>query len=83
MTRKQSAGSDGASFDGGSNDSGAPAFEKVLSELEAIIDQLEKGDLPLEQMLVLHARGQQLVAQCAAHLDKAELKLRVLDSRAE
>lgn len=58
---------------------GEATFEQLLAELESIVDQLEKGDLPLEQTLVLHARGQQLAAQCAAQLDEAELKIRALD----
>lgn len=56
------------------------SFEAALKELEAIVARLEQGDLPLEETLALHARGQHLAEWCADHLDKAELKLRTLDA---
>lgn len=55
-------------------------FEQACRELEQIVEQLERGDLPLEQSLALHARGQRLAALCAAQLDQAELKIRVVES---
>ena len=54
----------------------ARAFEDGFQELEGIVSALEKGDLPLEDALKLHARGQELAAACAKQLDEAELKLR-------
>ena len=54
-------------------------FEAAYRELEQIVAQLERGDLPLEQALELHERGQQLAALCASQLDQAELKVRRLD----
>jgi exodeoxyribonuclease VII small subunit len=56
----------------------ARAFEDGVQELEGIVSALEKGDLPLEDALKLHARGQELAAACAKQLDEAELKLRQL-----
>ena len=56
----------------------ARAFEDGFQELERIVSALEKGDLPLEEALKLHARGQELAAACAKQLDDAELKLRQL-----
>lgn len=58
--------------------SAARAFEDGFQELEGIVSALEKGDLPLEEALRLHARGQELAAVCAKQLDEAELKLRLL-----
>jgi exodeoxyribonuclease VII small subunit len=37
---------------------------------------MEQGDLPLDQSLELHARGQKLAEFCAKLLDNAELKVR-------
>jgi exodeoxyribonuclease VII small subunit len=51
-------------------------FEQAYKELETIVAQLEQGDLPLEQSLALHARGQKLAAFCAKTLEEAELKVR-------
>ncbi|MCS7061476.1 MAG: exodeoxyribonuclease VII small subunit [Anaerolineae bacterium] len=55
-------------------------FEQAYHELEQIVEQLERGDLPLEQMLALHARGQHLAALCSAQLDQAELKIRTVSN---
>ena len=55
------------------------SFEAAYHELEQIVAQLERGDLPLEQAIVLHARGQQLAMLCSRQLDDAELKVRKLE----
>ena len=60
----------------------ARAFEDAFKELDGIVTALEKGDLPLEEALTLHARGQELAAACARQLDEAELKLRQLQPEA-
>lgn len=54
-------------------------FEDAYRELSEIVAQLEHGDLPLEQMLELHTRGQHLVSMCSTMLEQAELKVRQLD----
>jgi exodeoxyribonuclease VII small subunit len=56
-----------------------PSFESAYRELEEIVAQLERGDLPLERALELHERGQKLVAYCTAQLEQAELRVRKLD----
>ena len=56
------------------------AFEDAYRELSEIVAQLERGDLPLEQALELHTRGQELVKLCSIQLEQAELKVRKLDS---
>ena len=53
-------------------------FEQAYAELEKIVEQLEEGELPLEQSLALHARGQLLAAHCAGKLEQAELRVRTL-----
>ncbi len=60
-----------------------PSFESAYRELEDIVAQLERGDLPLEEALELHERGQKLAAYCAAQLDQAELRVRKLDINQE
>lgn len=54
------------------------SYEDAFQELEAIVVQLEAGDLPLEEALKLFERGQMLAAKCDELLEKAELKLRKL-----
>jgi exodeoxyribonuclease VII small subunit len=53
-------------------------YEEAVAELDQIIEQLEEGNLPLENTLVLYERGQALSKHCADLLDKAELKIRTL-----
>ena len=52
------------------------SFEQAFHQLEDIIAQLERGDLPLDQSLELYARGRRLAERCAQLLDQAELQVR-------
>jgi exodeoxyribonuclease VII small subunit len=52
--------------------------KEIYSLKYEIIEQLEEGNLPLENTLVLYERGQALSKHCAELLDKAELKIRTL-----
>lgn len=54
------------------------SFEESLRKLESIVDQLEKGDLPLEESLKLFEQGIELSALCKQELDTAEGKVQVL-----
>lgn len=53
-------------------------FEESLKKLESIVDQLEKGDLPLEESLRLFEEGVGLSAACKQELDAAEGKVQTL-----
>ncbi|MDW8326567.1 MAG: exodeoxyribonuclease VII small subunit [Anaerolineales bacterium] len=53
-------------------------FEQAFEELEALVEQLEAGQLPLEESLALFERGQALAARCGQLLDSAELKVKQL-----
>jgi exodeoxyribonuclease VII small subunit len=55
-----------------------PSFEQSLKRLEAIVDQLEKGDLALEDSLKLFEEGVKLSSACKKELDAAEGKVQVL-----
>jgi exodeoxyribonuclease VII small subunit len=55
-----------------------PTFEESLKKLETIVDQLEKGDLPLEDSLKLFEEGVSLSAVCKQELDAAEGKVQSL-----
>lgn len=59
------------------------SFEDALRELEAIVQQLEEGNLPLEEALALYERGVQLAEHCQELLDKAELRVKQLVPNAE
>jgi exodeoxyribonuclease VII small subunit len=53
-------------------------FEASLAELERIVKELEKGDLPLEQSLQLFESGMQLSARCRRQLEEAESRVEML-----
>ena len=55
-----------------------PTFEESLKNLESIVDRLEKGDLPLEESLMLFEQGVGLSAACKQELDAAEGKVQML-----
>jgi exodeoxyribonuclease VII small subunit len=55
-----------------------PSFEESLKKLETIVDQLEKGDLPLEDSLRLFEEGVGLSSACKVELDAAEGKVQML-----
>lgn len=55
-----------------------PSFEDSLKKLETIVEQLEKGDLPLEDSLKLFEQGVGLSASCKQELDAAEGKIQKL-----
>jgi exodeoxyribonuclease VII small subunit len=55
-----------------------PTFEESLKKLETIVEQLEKGDLALEQSLKLFEEGVSLSAACKQELDTAEGKVQLL-----
>ncbi|MBO1308285.1 exodeoxyribonuclease VII small subunit [Enterococcus sp. 669A] len=50
-------------------------FEESLAELEAIVAQLERGDVPLEEALEVFQKGMLLSKQCQDTLSKAEKTL--------
>ena len=55
-----------------------PDFEASLAELEAIVQRLELGELPLEESLRQFERGVALTRGCQKALRQAEQKIRVL-----
>ncbi|MCL1824884.1 MAG: exodeoxyribonuclease VII small subunit [Betaproteobacteria bacterium] len=54
-------------------------FEAAVSELEAIVRQMETGSLPLEQALEQYRRGIILLRHCQDRLDAAEQQVRILE----
>ena len=53
-------------------------FEESLKNLEGIVAQLERGDLPLEDSIKMFEEGMRLSAQCKQELDSAENKVQIL-----
>ena len=53
-------------------------FEEALQKLEAIVTQMEEGDLPLEEALKAFEEGVRLANFCTTKLDEAERKVEKL-----
>lgn len=53
-------------------------FEKTFTELEKLVNQMEKGDLSLEESLKCFERGMKLTKDCQEALSEAEQKVKIL-----
>lgn len=53
----------------------ALSFEKALAELEAIVQRLERGDVPLEESVAIYERGEVLKRRCDDLLRQAEARV--------
>ena len=55
-----------------------PKFEECLQRLEQIVQELEKGEVPLEKSLTLFEEGMQLSTACRKELEDAAGKVEIL-----
>ena len=53
-------------------------LEKSLADLEALVEELESGDLPLEKAMKKFEEGIKLTRGCQAALKDAEQKVEIL-----
>ena len=53
-------------------------FEQSLEQLEQIVDQIEKGEVSLEESIEKYACGVELIKKCRTILNQAEKKIAVL-----
>jgi len=51
------------------------SFEQAMAELETVVGQLERGDVPLEESIKLYERGAALKKRCEDKLKDAEEKV--------
>ena len=58
-------------------------FEACLAALEGVVEQLESGELPLEQALAAFETGIALARRCGSRLDAAELRIKKLEDTAK
>ena len=64
--------------------SGSPAapaatYEAAMTELEALVQSMEGGNLPLDTLLDGYRRGTELLAFCRGRLQAVEQQIRVLE----
>ena len=53
-------------------------FEEHLTQLETVVEQLERGDLTLEESVRLFEQGMKLSQTCKVELEQAEGRIQVL-----
>ncbi len=50
-------------------------FEEAIEQLEAILEQIESGNVGLEESLAQYEKGMKLIGRCRALLSKAEQRI--------
>lgn len=53
-------------------------FEQSLDALELLVEQMERGEMSLEESLAAYERGVGLYRRCQTALEQAELRVRLL-----
>lgn len=54
------------------------SYEALMERLQAVVERLETGQLPLAEALALYEEGVTLAARCQQVLDAAELRVQQL-----
>ena len=58
---------------------GEMPFEHAIAELETIVDQMESGEMPLEESLKRYQRGVELVKAAHAKLKAVSQQVKMLE----
>lgn len=59
------------------------SFEQALGALEQIVQQLERGDVPLDHSISLYERGEALRLACQNRLDAAQARIETIVTGAD
>tara|TARA_Y100000996_G_C22300699_1_gene552009 strand:- start:156 stop:356 length:201 start_codon:yes stop_codon:yes gene_type:complete len=57
------------------------SLKNMLGELEGIIEQMEKEDLEIEDMIALYEKGSKLSQECQETIKKAENKINIIQNK--
>ena len=58
-----------------------PSFEQQLERLEQIVEVLDRGDAPLDELLKLYEEGMALTQTCRLYLETAQQKIIIIDGQ--
>ena len=58
-----------------------PTFEDALGKLESIVEDMEGGELPLEQLLSRFEEGTRMAKLCHDKLAAADLRIQQLETQ--
>lgn len=64
--------------EGAAEDQDQPGFEQALEQLQAVVRELESGQLSLEQSLLRYEQGVASLRRCYSTLQAAEQRIRML-----
>jgi exodeoxyribonuclease VII small subunit len=59
------------------------SFEQALEKLEKLVQQLESGEIGLENSMKKFEEGQELIKFCLSKLNKAESQVKILEKDQE
>jgi exodeoxyribonuclease VII small subunit len=71
----------GAERSGGGSAAEELTYEQAMDRLEEIVEQIESGELGLEESMRAYEEGQGLIARCRAVLAQAEQRIVELDAK--
>ena len=58
-------------------------FERTLAEIEAIVAEIEEGDMSLEDLVPKFKKASILIRECRAMLEKVEQQIEVIEKEAD
>ncbi len=58
------------------------SYEQALDELDRLVQQMESGQLPLDQLLQAYRRGAELLSFCRGRLQAVEEQVQLLEGGA-
>ncbi len=59
------------------------SFEEAMTELESVVDKLERGEVALNDSITLYERGAALKKRCEDELARAEAKVAAISLDSE
>lgn len=54
------------------------SFEEAIQRLEALVEELERSEISLDEAVQAYEEGMMLAQHCQGHLDDAELRIEEL-----
>ena len=60
--------------------SAAPSYEQALAELDRLVQAMESGQMPLDQLLDSYRRGAELLQLCHARLEAVEAQVQIIEN---
>ena len=55
------------------------SYEKMIEDIETILDELDNKELPLESAVAKYKDGMKIIDKCSKTIEKVEKELRVIE----